>query len=243
MLQPSTTPDLNSTAKTPLFQSSTQYRNWRFSVEQLKSTRASLNQAAVAAIRNTFESDSVCRWAKLTLSRLTSALIDETRNSRHVMSLLARFVFRCSFSRRQRGAPSRQAVYLQNIPIMWSFSLPGGSRGHWNNVLETILPKEHGDGLASQECHVGHLFMQSSVLVITLPLGSPPCILLPKPPTTPSHSNHIRRTYRGQMPRMSWTLNFWSLKVSHSNSLYGTLIVHYGEYGLTSKQVRFSPYS
>ncbi|KAI0287019.1 cyclin-like protein [Russula aff. rugulosa BPL654] len=58
MLQPSTSPDVNSTAKTPLFQSSTQYRNWRFSVEQLKSTRASLNQAAVAAIRNTFESDS-----------------------------------------------------------------------------------------------------------------------------------------------------------------------------------------
>jgi hypothetical protein len=61
MLQPSTSPDVNPTAKTPLFQSSTQYRNWRFSVEQLKSTRASLNQAAIAAIRNTFESDSVCR--------------------------------------------------------------------------------------------------------------------------------------------------------------------------------------
>ena len=65
MLQPPTSPDVNSVnsiAKIPLFQCSTQYRNWRFSVEQLKSTRASLNQAAVAAIRNTFESDSVCRW-------------------------------------------------------------------------------------------------------------------------------------------------------------------------------------
>ncbi|KAI0002037.1 cyclin-like protein [Russula vinacea] len=56
--QPSTSPDVSSTAKSPLFQSSTQYRNWRFSVEQLKATRAALNQAAVAAIRNTFESDS-----------------------------------------------------------------------------------------------------------------------------------------------------------------------------------------
>ena len=70
---------------------------------------------------------------------------------------LAWFVFRCSFSRRQRGAPPRKAVYHQNVSIMWPFSLPGGSRGHWDNLLEAILPKEHRDGLASQECHVRHL--------------------------------------------------------------------------------------
>ena len=46
---------------------------------------------------------------------------------------------------------------------MWPFSLPGGSRGHWNNLLEAILPQEHGDGLASQECHVGgHFVLVSS---------------------------------------------------------------------------------
>lgn len=60
MLQPSTSPDTSSAAKIPLFQSSTQYKNWRLSVEQLKATRTALNQGAVAAIRNTFESDSVC---------------------------------------------------------------------------------------------------------------------------------------------------------------------------------------
>jgi hypothetical protein len=47
---------------------------------------------------------------------------------------------------------------------MWPFSLPGGSRGYWNNLLEAILPQEHGDGLASQECHVGgHLVHAPSV--------------------------------------------------------------------------------
>jgi len=64
MLQSSTpAADVNSpTAKTtPLFQSSTQYKNWRFSAEQLRATRAAMNQAAVAAIRATFESDSVRR--------------------------------------------------------------------------------------------------------------------------------------------------------------------------------------
>ncbi|KAH9982454.1 cyclin-like protein [Lactifluus volemus] len=58
MLQPSTSPDVAPTTKTPLFQSSTQYQNWRFSTEKLKATRTALNQAAVAAIRNTFESNS-----------------------------------------------------------------------------------------------------------------------------------------------------------------------------------------
>lgn len=46
---------------------------------------------------------------------------------------------------------------------MWPFSIPGGSRGNWNNLLEAILPQKHGDGLASQECHVGHLVHASSV--------------------------------------------------------------------------------
>ncbi|KAH9985435.1 cyclin-like protein [Russula compacta] len=58
MLQSSTSPDVGSTTKTPLFQSSTQYKNWRFSAEQLRATRTALNRAAVAAIRNTFENDS-----------------------------------------------------------------------------------------------------------------------------------------------------------------------------------------
>ena len=45
-------------AKQPQYDGSTQFRHWRFSVEQLASMRASLNSAAVAVIRNAFEADS-----------------------------------------------------------------------------------------------------------------------------------------------------------------------------------------
>ncbi|KAJ7630739.1 cyclin-like protein [Roridomyces roridus] len=44
-------------AKTPLYEASTQFKNWRYSPDSLASVRASLNSAAVAVIRNTFESD------------------------------------------------------------------------------------------------------------------------------------------------------------------------------------------
>ncbi|KAG6901912.1 hypothetical protein C0995_006750 [Termitomyces sp. Mi166 len=50
--QPSTFP----TQKRPLYESSTQYRNWRFSPEHLVHLRFSLNAAAVNAIRHTLES-------------------------------------------------------------------------------------------------------------------------------------------------------------------------------------------
>ncbi|KAF9240914.1 cyclin-like protein [Melanogaster broomeanus] len=41
----------------PLYEASTQFKSWRFSPEQLVVVRESLNSAAVAAIRNTFEAD------------------------------------------------------------------------------------------------------------------------------------------------------------------------------------------
>ncbi|KAI0704928.1 cyclin-like protein [Cytidiella melzeri] len=47
-----------ATSRTSLYEGSTQYRHWRFSPEQLADTRATLNAAAVTAIRNAFEADS-----------------------------------------------------------------------------------------------------------------------------------------------------------------------------------------
>ncbi|KAJ6627126.1 cyclin-like protein [Mycena sp. CBHHK59/15] len=44
-------------AKTPLYEASTQFKNWRYSPESLAQVRTSLNAAAVAVIRNTFEAD------------------------------------------------------------------------------------------------------------------------------------------------------------------------------------------
>lgn len=43
--------------RVPLYESSTQYRHWRFSPEQLADIRVSLNTAAVTAIRDAFEAD------------------------------------------------------------------------------------------------------------------------------------------------------------------------------------------
>ncbi|KAF7436962.1 hypothetical protein PC9H_003796 [Pleurotus ostreatus] len=43
--------------KIPLYEASTQFKHWRFSVDELVRTRASMNEAAVDAIRATFEAD------------------------------------------------------------------------------------------------------------------------------------------------------------------------------------------
>lgn len=51
--------DAPPVSKVPLYEGSTQYRNWRYSTEQLAHIRAGLNEAAVAAIRKTFETDQV----------------------------------------------------------------------------------------------------------------------------------------------------------------------------------------
>ncbi|KAJ7786103.1 cyclin-like protein [Mycena metata] len=44
-------------SKTPLYEASTQFKNWRYSPQSLAKVRSSLNAAAVAVIRNTFEAD------------------------------------------------------------------------------------------------------------------------------------------------------------------------------------------
>lgn len=51
--------DASPVSQVPLYEASTQYRNWRYSIEQLTHIRAGLNEAAVAVIRKTFETDQV----------------------------------------------------------------------------------------------------------------------------------------------------------------------------------------
>src|ERR1700677_3853244 len=55
----SESPQSTSETKRPLYEASTQYKNWRYSPEQLVVVRASLNAAAVSVIRTTFEVDEV----------------------------------------------------------------------------------------------------------------------------------------------------------------------------------------
>jgi hypothetical protein len=64
---PETTDSKEAEERQPLYEASTQFRNWRFSPEGLEQIREKLNDAAVAAIRNTFEVDQV------TLSPIRSA--------------------------------------------------------------------------------------------------------------------------------------------------------------------------
>jgi hypothetical protein len=45
--------------KLPLYEASTQCKNWRYSIERLVHIRATLNEAAVAAIRIKIETDEV----------------------------------------------------------------------------------------------------------------------------------------------------------------------------------------
>jgi len=50
-----------SPRKKPLYESSTQFKSWRYSPEQLRQVRQTLNAAAVEAIRKTIEESEVCR--------------------------------------------------------------------------------------------------------------------------------------------------------------------------------------
>lgn len=50
-------------AKKRLYEGSTQFRNWRFSREQLAQKRSILNVAAVEAVKRVIESDSVRPFA------------------------------------------------------------------------------------------------------------------------------------------------------------------------------------
>jgi cyclin H len=47
--------------KKPLYEGSTQFRNWRFSREQLAQKRSVLNVAAVEAVQRVIENDSACQ--------------------------------------------------------------------------------------------------------------------------------------------------------------------------------------
>ena len=57
-----TDPGPSQSARRPLYEASSQFRNWRFSAKQLDNTRATLNADAVAVIKSAFETDLVCRW-------------------------------------------------------------------------------------------------------------------------------------------------------------------------------------
>lgn len=56
--------------KKPLYEASTQFRNWRFSNEQLAQKRSVLNVAAVEAVRMVIENNTACQPAVQSASYL-----------------------------------------------------------------------------------------------------------------------------------------------------------------------------
>lgn len=115
MTLPSTrddSPQAPPVVKIPLYQASTQFRNWRYSPEQLSDIRSSLNNAAVAVIRSTFEAEEVYAF-NIYLS------IIETLHP-------ARLVINCLFFDSRRGTSSCETLRNKNHTIMWPFSLSRG---------------------------------------------------------------------------------------------------------------------
>ena len=127
-----------------LYEGSSQYRHWRFSPEQLAATRASLNAAAVKAIKDAFETDSVH-------SQQTNILYCV-----HVWhkDLSARLVKLCSVSEPAGGICISEVVCGQGCAIVRPLSIFGRSRGYGYKLLEALLSQKYRDGLASEERYV-----------------------------------------------------------------------------------------
>jgi cyclin H len=74
MSSPTANIPTSSPPKNPLYEASTQFRNWRYSPAQLSTIRTSLNHAAVAAIRNTFEAQEVA-FSNISSRRLLTLIV------------------------------------------------------------------------------------------------------------------------------------------------------------------------
>lgn len=116
------------TSRIPLYEGSTQFRHWRFSPEQLAETRSSLNAAAVAVIRDAFESDQVSYF----LSMIQRTLLNSWNPVRLV---IASFIPEC-----RRREPAREALPRKNPTVMWNLQIPGRGRSHGNVVSQAVLP-------------------------------------------------------------------------------------------------------
>lgn len=133
----------------PSYEASTQCISWRFSPQRLHTLRDTLNAAAVAAIRSTFEADEVSYLAP--------------RTTTPSLTHLARIVRQSILSRRSGGASPRQIVHYKDPPAMRPLPLPRGGRGYRDVLSQTLLSQKHRHGLASQEHHVLGLSTHSSV--------------------------------------------------------------------------------
>jgi len=125
-----------SELKVPLYEASTQFQNWRFSVEQLAYTREALNEAATAAIRNTFENDEVLNF--LFSLRLTFRDIARIIQERSLFDCRWRSI-------------ACQTLHHEDYAALWTVPVSWRSGGDGCLLFEAILSQKHRHGLAPKK--------------------------------------------------------------------------------------------
>lgn len=111
----------------PLYEASTQFKNWRYSAQQLQSTRHSLNEAAVNVIRNTFEADEPGSSANVSFLTADEELVLVKLYITKVSQLSA--LFRFSEEVESTAITYLKRFYLKNTVMDW----------HPKNVMLTAL--------------------------------------------------------------------------------------------------------
>jgi len=110
-----------------LYELSSQYRHWRFSIEQLASIRKSLNEAAVGAIRDTFEKDELGSSQNI----LFLSASEEYALVKHYITKIAQLCghFRFPEEVEATAVTYLKRFYLKNTVMDW----------HPKNVMLTAL--------------------------------------------------------------------------------------------------------
>ncbi|KAF7320252.1 CYCLIN domain-containing protein [Mycena kentingensis (nom. inval.)] len=112
---------------TPIYNASTQAKNWRFSSNGLAQTRASLNRAAVAVIRNTFETDEPGSSSSLSFLNPDEELLLVRLYASKIPQLCA--FFRFPEEVEATAVSYLKRFYLKNTVMDW----------HPKNVMLTAL--------------------------------------------------------------------------------------------------------
>ena len=66
----------------------------------------------------------------------------------------AGIIFQCLVPECGGGASACKALRWQDLSALWTLPISRGGGGYRSYLSETVLPQEHGYGLASEECYV-----------------------------------------------------------------------------------------
>ncbi|KAF9044863.1 cyclin-like protein [Hymenopellis radicata] len=113
--------------KTPIYEGSTQFRNWRYSTERLMEVRASMNEAAVAVIKRTLEAYEP--GSSFNVSFLTAS--EEILLVKHYLTKITQLcsLFRFPEEVEATAVSYMKRFYLKNTVMDW----------HPKNVMLTAL--------------------------------------------------------------------------------------------------------